>query len=135
MTDLGVGWRSGGRWAAAEPFYRAEDGHSQYKYLPVFGGAMAPLSKLPLPLAKTIWYYVCIGALAGSIALSLALLPRPKRSAALLAVATTVVMAKFFAHEVNLGQFNAVMLVLVLAAFFFLRRGHPIMAGVSLALA
>src|SRR5262249_43833700 len=46
MTDFEVDWRTGARWAAAEPLYRPEDGHYQYKYLPVFGAAMAPFARL-----------------------------------------------------------------------------------------
>ena len=46
----------GGRVLAAEPLYRADDGHYQYKYWPTFALAMAPFALLPLEVGKVVWY-------------------------------------------------------------------------------
>ena len=36
MVDFGVYWQAGTRAAHHEPLYRPEDGHYQFKYLPIF---------------------------------------------------------------------------------------------------
>jgi hypothetical protein len=51
-----------------------------------------------------------------------------------LAFVGTVAMLKFFVHEVNLGQCNALMVLLVLVGFQFLMRDRPGVAGASFAL-
>jgi len=135
MTDFEVDWRTGARWAAAEPLYRVEDGHYQYKYLPVFGAVMAPLSKLPLGTAKTIWFFVVIASIAASLTLSLLLIPNPRHSTTFLALATIVAMAKFFAREADLGQFNAVVLLAVLGGLAFLEQDQPVLAALAFAVA
>jgi hypothetical protein len=131
MTDFEVDWRTGARWAAAEPLYRVEDGHYQYKYLPIFGAVMAPLSKLPLGTAKTAWFFVVITSIAASLTVSLLLIPNPRRSTTFLALATTITMAKFFAREADLGQFNAVVLLAVLGGLSFIDQDHPVLAGLA----
>src|ERR1035437_3390908 len=73
--DFEVYWRAGTRVLAAEPLYRAEDGHYQYKYWPVFGVLMIPLALLPLQAAKVVWFYGSVAALVALVAMSFRLLP------------------------------------------------------------
>jgi uncharacterized membrane protein len=51
-----------------------------------------------------------------------------------LVLLATLAMLKFFAHELNLGQVNALMAALVLAGLACLKAERPILAGAVLAL-
>ena len=48
MPDFEVYRTAGARALAAEPLYRADDGHFQFKYLPAFAIFAAPLAMVPL---------------------------------------------------------------------------------------
>lgn len=134
MPDFEVYYRAGTRTMAGEALYRVEDGHYQDKYLPVFGILAAPLALLPPTSAKIVWFYASIGAIAALVAMSLAFLPKQKRSRALLASVTSLAMLKFFARELNLGQCNVLMGVLVVAGFMLLARERGAPAGLVFAL-
>ena len=56
MPDFEVYWTAGSRAIAAQPLYRADDGHFQFKYLPAFALLVSPLATVPLPLAKALWF-------------------------------------------------------------------------------
>jgi uncharacterized membrane protein len=135
MSDFEVYWNAGTRFVAAEPLYRAEDGHFQHKYLPMFAGLIAPLALLPLTPAKTIWFYASIAVVVGFLAISLSLLPYRRLPAQVLLLCTVLGMLKFYAHELNLGQCNAIMALCVVVGFACSRRGRPALAGALLALA
>ncbi len=135
MADLEVYWTAASRAAAGEPLYRAEDGHYQFKYLPAFAVVTAPLGALPWPAAKAAWFTLSAMLLPWLIVLAIALVPRPRKPTWVLAVATTVVMAKFFGHELVLGQVNVLFAVVVLAAVLATRIGREALAGALLALA
>ncbi len=133
MPDFEVYYRAGTRALAAEPLYRESDGHFQHKYLPVFALLVAPLALVPLPAAKTIWFYLSVGLVAGLVASSLRLLPNRRRPGWVLAAVTTMAMAKFYLHELNLGQCNTLMALLMLAGLWGLLRQRPLRAGGALA--
>jgi alpha-1,2-mannosyltransferase len=135
MPDLEVYWTAAVRARAAEPLYRVEDQHYQFKYLPAFAVLAIPGGMVPLPVAKAIWYVVSVALLAVLVALSPSLLPERRRPAWVLVVIAVVAMAKFFAHEVVLGQVNALLAVIVVAALVAIRRGNERTAGLLLALA
>ena len=75
MPDFEVYWRAGARALAAEPLYREEDGHYQFKYLPAFAMLAIPAALLPLPVAKGIWFTISTALVAVVLAASLTLLP------------------------------------------------------------
>jgi hypothetical protein len=129
-----VYWRAGARALVAEPLYREEDGHYQFKYLPAFALLAIPAALLPLPVAKGIWFTISTGLVAVVLAASLALLPsRLKRVPVLLAI-TLVAMAKFYGHELVLGQVNLLFAAIVLLAVQLFVRGSST-AGLLVALA
>lgn len=134
MPDFEVYWRAGTRVLAAEPLYRAEDGHFQHKYWPVFGVLMTPLALLPIKAAKVVWFYGSVAALVALVAMSFRLLPHRKPPPLALVLVPTIAMLKFFAHELNLGQCNALMALSVMTGFGFLRSDRTVLAGVSFAL-
>jgi len=135
MPDFEVYWRAGHRVVAAEPLYRDEDGHFRHKYWPVFALLVSPLAALPLDAAKVVWFYLSIVAVAGLIVLALRLLPNRKPPPWLLAAVTFAAMAKFYAHEVTLGQCNTFMVLATLGGAGFLIHDEPVLAGLAFAFA
>jgi hypothetical protein len=135
MPDFEVYWRAGARALAAEPLYREDDEHFQLKYLPAFAVLAIPVGTLPLPAAKAIWFGITAALIPILLALSLALLPVPKRSAWTVAVVTFVLMAKFYGHELVLGQVNVLFAVVIAAAVLRLAGGRSTSSGLLLALA
>ena len=65
------------------------------------------------------------------LALSLELLPAWRRPPWLLALITFVLMAKFYGHELVLGQVNLLFAVIVLPAFTWSRGGRAARAVCS----
>jgi hypothetical protein len=135
MPDLEVYWTAAARAHNAEPLYRPEDGHYQFKYLPAFAVLTAPAARVPLDGAKTAWFVISAMLVVVLLATSLSLLPAISRPAWWLAMATLVVMLKFYAHELILGQMNLLFAVIVGSAVVALRRGRESLGGAALALA
>jgi glycosyl transferase family 87 len=138
MPDFEVYHTAGARALAAEPLYRADDGHFQFKYLPAFAIFAIPLAKAPLPAAKGAWFALSAVLMLVLLGLSLRALPAIHRPPALLIVITFLAMAKFYAHELVLGQVNLLFGVLVVLALVWMRSGkdaRDAAAGVLLALA
>jgi alpha-1,2-mannosyltransferase len=135
MPDFEVYWTAAVRARTAEPLYRADDGHYQFKYLPAFAVLAIPAGFVPLPLAKAVWFTISILLLAALVALSLALLPEARKPPWLLVTIALVAMLKFFGHEVVLGQMNALLAVIVVLALLAIRGGREPAAGLLVALA
>src|SRR4051812_26016406 len=79
MPDFEVYWTAGARAAAAEPLYREEDGHFQFKYLPAFALLASPFAAIPLPVAKGIWFAASAVLMVTLLGLSLQSLPTVRR--------------------------------------------------------
>ena len=135
MADFEVYWRAGERALQAAPLYQADDGHYQFKYLPAFAMLSVPLAALPLDSAKLLWFVLSVALLVVLLALSLHLLPERRAPAALLVTAAVVAMAKFYGHELVLGQVNLLLGATVLAAIHCERRGRAAAGGLLIALA
>jgi glycosyl transferase family 87 len=135
MPDFEVYWTAGSRAMAAEPLYRAADGHYQFKYLPAFAIIAAPLALLPLNAAKAFWFVSSAVLMLVLLGLSVKTLREPRRPAVLLLVLTFLAMAKFYAHELVLGQVNLLFAVLVVLAVVEMRRRREWTAGLLIALA
>lgn len=135
MADFEVYWTAAGRAAAAEPLYRAADGHYQFKYLPAFALATAPLGALPLPAAKVLWFALSVAALVAFLLLSLHLLPDAALPRWAIVTVTIVSLGKFYAHEIVLGQTNLLFGVVAIAAVAALRQRRDLAAGATFAAA
>ena len=135
MPDFEVYWRAGSRAAIAEPLYREEDEHFQLKYLPAFAVLAIPLAMLPLTVAKAVWFGITAGLIPVLLGLSVALLPVRRRPPWLLALLTWVLMAKFYGHELVLGQVNVLFAVSVIAAVLLAANERQGPAGGLFALA
>ena len=135
MPDLAVYWTAAARARAAEPLYRAEDGHYQFKYLPAFAVLAIPLSTVTLESAKAVWFVTSVGLLTALLTLSLRFLPTQRKQTWLLVGVTLVVMLKFYGHELVLGQMNLLFTVVVAAAILAARTGNEWLVGALIALA
>jgi Glycosyltransferase family 87 len=135
MADFEVYWRAGQRAAAAEPLYRAEDEHYRLKYLPAFAILAIPIGFLPLTAAKAMWFLMSVALIPTALALSRALLPAQRRTAAAVEGLGLILMAKFYGHELVLGQVNLLLLCVLLAATHLVMRGNHSLAGSLTALA
>ena len=129
MVDF-ITWRqSAVRALQAEPLYRPEDGHYQFKYLPMFALVMAPLGALSQDVGKIIWYALSVGFLAALLRWSVVALPVRRLSQLTLVVITIILMAKFYVHELLLGQTNLLLGVLLAGALLAVQRDRALGAG------
>ena len=132
MRDFEVPWTVAGRAAAAEPLYRAEDEHYQFKYLPAFAVLAVPLGMVPLPVAKGIWFVGSVALLFALIAISVRLLPEQRKATPLLVLSAIVVLAKFYARELDLGQVNLLFGVAAAGALLAMKTGREMLAAALL---
>lgn len=135
MPDFDVYWTAGARARAAAPLYRTDDGHFQFKYLPAFAVAAIPLSRLPQPAAKGLWFAVSAVLIMVLLGLSVRTLPDVRRPPPLLVVLTFAAMAKFYAHELVLGQVNLLFAVIVIAGLLCLLEDRRVAGGLLFAAA
>jgi alpha-1,2-mannosyltransferase len=135
MPDFEVYQRAGIRARGAEPLYRPDDGHYQFKYLPAFAVAVAPIAALPDAAARATWFGCSVALLALLLRLSLAIVPDRRHRGAVLVATTFVLLGKFYAHELELGQVNILMAALIVAATRQMRVGSEGSAGFLVAAA
>ena len=90
---------------------------------------------MPLAVAKALWFAVSAVLMVVLLWLSALAISPARRPLVLLVVITFLAMAKFYAHELVLGQDNLLFAVVVMLAVVQLRRGREVMAGVLLGLA
>ena len=164
MPDFEVYWRAGQRATVGEALYRADDGHYQFKYLPAFALVIAPLTQLDEQPARALWVVLSVVSLATLVLISVRLWmdgspdlvvrgllvgrsPGGAGSAGmrdlteshavpvwLVVVLTVVVLGKFFARELVLGQANAMFGVLAAGAVLAMRHRREWLAGALIAL-
>ena len=129
MADFEVYRTAGARATAAEPLYRDSDAHYQFKYLPASAFLFVPFALVPIGAAKAAWFALSVGSLVVLLVLSLRYLPAPLVPAPLLLGATVVTLAKFYAHELVLGQANLLLGAMALAGLGLLIRRRERTAG------
>ena len=135
MPDFRVYRTAGARVLDAEPLYRPADGHYQFKYLPAFAMAMAPLALLDEQPAKVVWFAMSVGLLMAFVRWSASGLPARNRSRFALAWVTVIFMGKFYAHELTLGQANILLGTLLVAGLLAMRIDRPTAAAVFVSVA
>ena len=134
MHDSEVPWTAAKRAAAAEPLYRAEDEHYQFKYLPAFAVLAIPLGVMPLAVAKGVWFVGSVALLVGLMTLSVRLLPEPRKPTTLLVVSAIVVLAKFYARELDMGQVNLPFAMAVTGALLAMKTKRDLLAATLIVL-
>src|SRR5262249_59337315 len=111
------------------------DGELKFKSLPAFAVLASPLALVPDLPAKAAWFGISAVLMVVLLGLSLRALPDIRRPQWLLIVLTFIAMAKFYAHELALGQVNLLFAVVVVLAIVSMRSGREGAAGLLLALA
>ena len=129
MVDFAVYRQAATRLTKAEPLYQAADGHYQFKYLPAFAILALPFAMVDEEAAKMMWFALSVGALVLLVRLSVRFVPERRRGIGILAALTFIFMAKFYLHELNLGQSNLLFGVLVVAAIGALQVDADAVAG------
>ena len=130
MGDFAVNYLAGQRLAAGETLYQTEDGHFMFKYLPFSALLYLPLAALPLGAAKAIWFSGSVAAMLAMFRLASQL--ASARAATYLSIIPALILAKYFLHELRLGQINILItLIMMLTARALTRPGlrHDILAG------
>ena len=129
MRDFEVYWTAAQRSLEASPLYRPADGHFQFKYLPAFAVLAMPLALVPLALAKSLWFIASMALIPVLIWLAIEILPATRRSPRLLAIIIVIAMAKFYAHELVLGQVNLLFAVVAALTILLLKKGRGHLAA------
>lgn len=134
--DFSRHWEFGRRFVADEFLYA--DG-LDVPYPPFFAVAYAPLSLLPLRVAKPVLFLVGFGALAGLMwilnALSQKSLPLSRERLFWMSAVTLLVASRFISRDfADAGQ-NLVLLGLTWLAVYLWKVGRDFSAGASLGLA
>jgi len=134
MRDFEVWWTAAIRATAAQPLYRPDDGHYQFKYLPAFAVLAMPLGVVPLAVAKPAWFFISVGLIVALISFSIRLLPEQRKPTWVLAVITVLVMGKFYARELDLGQVNLAFAVAATGAYLAMKARREMLAAALLVL-
>jgi hypothetical protein len=134
-VDFIVYQTAGQRALAAEPLYRAEDLHYQFKYLPAFALAMTPFAHVDPEIAKAIWFSLSVALLIAFVRESIAALPDRRRAVATIAWITALLIGKFVVKELVNGQTNVLFGWLLMSALLAAQRRHRLMAGALVGLA
>lgn len=135
MPDFEVYWKAGARAAHAEPLYRTDDGHFQFKYLPGFAVLAIPLGFFPLHAAKLLWFATSVVLLVLLLRLNASLPVERRKPARWLIVILVIVFGKFYAHELVLGQVNILFAFVATCALVAMKSGRELAAGVLIAAA
>jgi hypothetical protein len=131
LVDFAVPYKAAGRFLAQEPLYQPEDGHYQYKYLPLFAAVMVPFTVAPKQTAEVIWFALTIIMTWGLVRLSIAALPDRRVSVRLLFWLTLLFCGKFLVKELAFGQFNLPVALLLLGAVMAAQGGRGLTAGAA----
>ncbi len=109
-----MNFEAGKRLRVAETLYREADEHYQFKYLPASALLYTPLTLLPLPAAKAVWYGLILTCSALLIFLSFRLMPHPEKQRRYVWLIPPLILLKYFFREWDLGQINTVVTVTLL---------------------
>jgi Glycosyltransferase family 87 len=133
--DFEVYRTAGIRALAAEPLYRADDGHYQFKYWPAFAFAMIPFGFINPEAGKVVWYALSVGLVALFLRQSISALPDRRSTVRVLTWWTLLLTGKFIVIELVNGQTNALLGVLIVMALIAVQQKRLGAAGVIIAVA
>jgi hypothetical protein len=135
MPDTAVYWRAATRAAEAQPLYRADDGHFQFKYLPAFAVLAIPLGFLPLQTAKLLWFAVSFALMVLMIRLNVHLPAERRKAVWWLATVLVIAFGNFYVQELVLGQVNILFAVVATLALLSIKARRELAAGILVAAA
>ena len=129
MSDFSVSYQGGKRIIDGGTLYRPSDGHLQYKYSPGAAVFFSLFALLPYEAAKFIWYLLELFLLFIILVLSYDLLPAKQMKKGLVIVLSFLVLLKFLAREIELGQVNIFIVFLLAAMLIALLKKNDVAAG------
>jgi hypothetical protein len=129
LVDFEVYRTAAIRAQAAEPLYRPEDGHYQFKYLPAFALAVAPISWANPEATKAVWFGLNCALLMWFFWWSADWLPNRRLTVKLLITLTAIVTAKLWVKELVEGQTNLWLAALAFGAMAAADRRRAPLAG------
>lgn len=129
MSDFSVCYKGGKRILAGETLYRIADGHLQYKYSPPSALFFIPLSIFPFEVAKSIWYILQIASMFAIFSIYSAILFLGKREKMYAAAFAFLILAKFIGRELELGQVNFLILLVLTAMLKAFLKQDDIRSG------
>jgi len=135
MVDFQVNYQAGGRLLEGEGLYRTDDGHFMFKYLPFSALLYAPLSLLPLELAKVIWYVTLVLCSVGIFYMSYKMASANREITTAMIVFPPLILAKFYFREMKLGQINIIVTLILLFMVWSLISKRPVRSGLFWGLA
>ena len=135
MVDFEVYRTAADRALDAEPLYRPDDGHYQYKYFPAFALVMAPFAVVPDQVARAVWFTCTCALLVLFVRWSIIAIPDRRKTTKALIWASILLMGKFYASELNLGQTNVLLAVILFAGYLAAEQGKGWLTGVLVGLA
>jgi len=120
MADFEVNYTAGQRIRSGETLYRAADGHWQFKYLPFSALLYVPLTLLPLPLAKAVWLTAIMLAAFLIFRIAFNLIDYKGNTLFSPAFFASLIVARYFLREFELGQINALITCLLVVCIWLL---------------
>jgi hypothetical protein len=134
LVDFAVPTRAALRALHAEPLYRPEDGHYQYKYLPTFALIMVPLALPPKPVSEPLWFACTVVMAWAFVRLSFRALPDRRTTESTLVALTVLLNGKFLIKEIAFGQFNLPLALLIVGALLAVQARRGALAGLLIGL-
>lgn len=135
LVDFAVYRTAAERVMRAEPLYRPDDGHWQFKYLPASALILAPVAALPEGASRAAWYALLVAALVGFVRTCVRALPDKRRSDRALTWLAILVLGRFYVHELDLGQSNVLLGLVLIHAVAAAERRQTVLAGLLVGLA
>ncbi|MFC2159070.1 glycosyltransferase family 87 protein, partial [Acidobacteriota bacterium] len=114
MRDFEVNYTAGKRLGWGETLYRGTDEHYMFKYLPSSSLIYYPLSRLPLNTAKAVWYIFVVTSCFLLFLVSGKLLGLSFKEDKYILLITALILGKFLFREIQLGQINAIVTMILL---------------------
>ena len=133
LVDFVVPLTAATRFVAAEPLYRPDDGHYQYKYFPTFALVMVPFTWVPSEVAQFTWFTLTVAMAWLLLRVSLDALPDRRCQVRTLFWIALLFNAKFLVKELAFGQFNLLTALCLLGAVMAAQRGRGLTAGAAVA--
>jgi len=135
MGDFEVYRTAGRRVLAAEPLYREAEGDRAFTSLPAFAMAMAPAAILGDDGARVGWYALSCACLVLLLRWSVLALPARRWTERSLVMVAVLFLARFYVHDLALGQSTLLLSVVLLAGLGALQLDAPKLAAVAFTLA
>jgi len=130
LVDFEVYRTAAARVLEAQPLFRLDDGHYQYKYLPAFAFLVVPFAAMPKALAEILWFAATVGLASVFVWMSIQTVPERRTPDDRLIWIGLLLTGKFLVKEIGFGQTNILFGIVLLSAMLAAQRGRHVTAGV-----